>query len=631
MNLNMDLTGKSELCSESGIYYRIFKTGQTVAFGTPVYADSLRVYYASGGLSGQELIKDRDYAILDNALDENAMSDARLVDSNFDKVLINQIQITVPDADLDNFSISVSYQRLYPSKVRSAYYNKERLDFTPELLHEMLANIENLKVRVNKVNDLSDLTDADGIIYDLDSSKTNVNNYIENEERVVNVPDGNACILPKAGSFYFDSVTVTHPATGATLVEDKDYVILGMDEAATKATSHTSPVYRYIVILAPIAGVVNISYHAYGGTPTLDNYLNLIKLINNISGYINSSKTVTEDTLGGTQVISELVQRLGNMETRMRRLEGKPAYGDITSGNTTLMKIFTDQPGMHWYTLASLYKTEGINMHECTADTFVFRLQSLQSHFQFKVEVSVDLNNTPGNRMRVNVVSDNYPRGFTPFVDYSHIASIIRPQLRVIWNKGNKASGCLLQLGFTLTNMVEETIVVEDMSGRESCWKLVPETSTVTPPQDKDILLPDGVNVWSDLIGEISLSETTLLPFKSGHLAWVGNASLNRPVDGWQRMQVSTILDDNTDISRITKLRLDIEEKEGLTYPVDIQFNPGTTTPKGHATFIHQNQPAYVNAKVYDVAGTVHIQLDYDVTAGIASNELVLRDMIIYL
>lgn len=629
MNINMDLTGADVICKESGIIYRVFKDQQRIEFGTPIFAESLHVYYGSGGLSGQELVLDKDYRI--DSIDENATSDAKLLQPQFDKKLIDNIVITVAEASEENFSISVTYQRLYPSKVRSSYYNKERLDLTPELLYAMLADIENLKVRTNRVDNLCDLTTGDSLIFDIDETKTNPNNYVENEERIVNVPDGNACIYPKGGCFYYDSVTVTHPDTGTTLTLDKDYVIVGMNESATKATSHTCPVFNFIVIIAPINGLVKISYHAFGGSPTIDNYVDIVKALNNIKSHINSAKALTEDTLGNTQLIVDLVDKLGSMEQRMRRLEGQPAYGDITSGNVTLMKIFSDQPGMHWYTLASLYKTTGINMHECTADTFVFRLQTLNSHFQFKVEVSVDLNNTPGNRMRVTVVSDNYPRGFIPFKDYSKIATIIRPQLRVIWNKGHRASGCLLQLGFTLTGMVEETIVIEDMSGRESCWKLVEETSTVTAPNDFDVALPDGTSVWSDLIGEISLSETTLLPFKSGHLAWVGDVSLNRPANGWNKYVAETILEKNIDISRITKVRLDIAEDKGLTFPVEVVFNSGTDHPKGHGVFIHQNMPAYVNAEMYSKDEKIYIKVNFEVTAGLSSNELKLKDMVVYL
>lgn len=50
-------------------------------------------------------------------------------------------------------------------------------------------------------------------------------------------------------------------------------------------------------------------------------------------------------------------------------------------------------------------------------DTFVFRLQTQLSHIQFTVAVSVDLNNKGADRLNVNVISENYPRGYVPFTD----------------------------------------------------------------------------------------------------------------------------------------------------------------------------------------------------------------------
>lgn len=628
----MDLTGANTNCSESGRYFRIFKSGQILDFGTPVYAESLHVYYASGGLSGQELVKDTDYTITEDNMDYNSMSDAKLVSSDFNSTLINSITFITVGDNSEEFTVSVSYQKLYPSQVRNAYYSAERLDLTPELLSDIVTSLENLKVRTSKVTDIMDLTDTDGVIYDLDTTKTNRNNVVTNESHVVNVPAGNSCILPNVGSFYFDSVVVTYPATGATLVEGKDYVILGMDESATKATSSTSPVFKFIVILASINGEVLINYHAFGGIPTIGNYRDLAKNINNLVSYINSSKNLTEDNLSGAAVISSLIERLGDMETRMRRLEGSPSYGDITSGNTTLMKLFSDVAGMHWYTIASLYQTSGTNMHECTADTFTFRLQSQLSHFQFKVAVSVDLNNTEGDRLHVDVISDNYKRGFVPFKDYSEVAKIIRPQLRVVWNSNESATGAYLQLGFALTNMLEETICIEDMSGHESCWKLVSEIATATTPADSDITLPDGTSIWSDLTPGVSLVESQLIPFSKGTLAWYGEQSLNRPVDGWQTVTLDNILlESSIDISRLSKLRLDLEEVNGRTFIADINFNPGSDHLVGRCSFSYLSMPAYINAEIYyNSTGGISIKLDYDIESGISSNELKIRDITVF-
>ena len=87
-NLNMDFTGNNPNCLESGRLFRIYTNPQTLEFDTPVYADSLHIYYASGGLSGQELSLNTDYIIQSTDIDQTAMSDARLTEDGFDKTLI---------------------------------------------------------------------------------------------------------------------------------------------------------------------------------------------------------------------------------------------------------------------------------------------------------------------------------------------------------------------------------------------------------------------------------------------------------------------------------------------------------------------------------------------------------------
>lgn len=92
------------------------------------------------------------------------------------------------------------------------------------------------------------------------------------------------------------------------------------------------------------------------------------------------------------------------------------------------------------------------------------------------------------------------------------------------------------------------------------------------------------------------------------------------------------LLDQDTDITKFSKLRLDIEEDQGFQFPVDINFNSRSGMLKGHASFTHQDQPAYVNAEISKLDdGTIRVRLNYDITAGTASNELILRDLVVFL
>ena len=116
-----------------------------------------------------------------------------------------------------------------------------------------------------------------------------------------------------------------------------------------------------------------------------------------------------------------------------------------------------------------------------------------------------------------------------------------------------------LQLGFELKGMLEETVCIEDLSGHESCWKLVDETATVTTPQDSEFLLPDNSSIWSALLSN-SCKEDMLVPFNKGHLAWCGTQTLNRPIDGWQYFEVSNelLIDHTTNIRKFTFILIPI-------------------------------------------------------------------------
>lgn len=632
-NLTMDLTGSLENFAESNRIFRIFKYGQQIDFGTTVFADSVKVYYVSGGVSGVELTKGVDYLITEENISscDNDMSRCKIQDGSFTAQLISGIEMIRGVEDGTTYTVAISYQRLYPNQVRTAYLHNEPLNVTPELLYDLITKVEQHDSLLNRVTDSSTVTSGSSVILEVDEDCSNPNNIITDEEHFVSTSNNQFLIHPKGGSFYYDSVVITHPSSGETLKLGTDYAIVGMDEAATKASTYTSPVYRFILIKTSINDTIKVTYHAFGGSPTIDNYRQLLTNLNNVISYLNDANTLTESNLGSSEVLTSLYERINTLETQMRRLQGTPSYGDVTSGKCTLMKIFSETAGLHWYTIASLYTITG-GTSPCTADTFVFRLQSQLSHFQFQCAVSVDLSNQKGDRFNVNIISDNYPRGYTPFTDYGSIDKIIRPQLRVVWDDQDTASGAYLQLGFELTNMMEETLAIMDLSGQDSCWKLVDEVSTVTTPKDSDFLLPDGTSTWSTSLSK-SLQESMLVPFHQGHLIWAGTQAMNRPNDGWQYFQISDdlLIDSSVDITRIKRLRVDVEEVNGLQFPVDINFNAGTDHLKGHAAFTHQEQPVYINAEIYYEDNKPVCRLNYDVIAGTESNELDIRDLVIFL
>lgn len=629
-NTNMDLTGANQNYAVTNRVWRVFKYGQLINFDAEVFADSIEMYLISSGVNSQKLVRGEDYDVPAEFISscDNSVSSAKILDPSFDKELISGVRMIRGVENGATFTISVGYQRLYPNQLRTAYHHNEPFKLTPELALDMVQSIEMLKLLVSRVTDVSSLTTDGAILLEMDETKTNPNNYIEDEEHILNVAGGRFIIQPKGGGFYGDSVILKHPSTNQILIRDKDYFIVGMDEPKTKVTSHTAAVYNFIMVVAPIGDTVTVSYHAFGGNPTLDNYRQLLKNSNNVIQYLNDANNLTADNLGGTEIVMSVIERLAALEDKMRRLEGTPSYGDITSGKCILMKLFSPTPGLHWYTIAKLHTVTG-SAAPCTADTFMFRMQTKESHFQLTAAASVDLSNVEVDRFNLNVISDNYPKGYIPFMDYGDIDKIIRPQMRVVWKEGDTVSGAYLQLGFELNGMMEEMISIEDISGHESCWQLVDEISTSTTPEDTDFKLPDG-SIWSNLL-PAAKKETMLIPFSRGHLAWCGLYPLNRPDVGWQSTEIRNhYLDPTTDIRRFKKIRLNIEERFGLQFPIDVVLNSGTEHLKGHATFTHQEKPVYINVEIYRDNGEIVFRLNYDVVAGVESDELDLRDFSVF-
>lgn len=633
-NLTMDLTASLSNYAVTNQVFKIFKYEQQIDFGTPVFADSIVVYLASGGISGVSLTLNTDYIIPDDAVTacDNDASAARLMDPNFDKTLCKGITVIKPVIE-GEFSIAISYQRLYPRQIPSAYYKGAPINFTPELLTEMVETLQTHDQQLSRVVNISTETSSKDVkLLEVDANASDVNNDITDEIHTVNTSTGRILIHPQAGSYYADSLVVKVASTGEILTRGVDYECVGLDSAAVKASAATSAIYHFILITSSTFENVSISYHAFGGQPTLENYRSLLENVTNVISYLNSSNSLTLDTLPTSPVVTSMLNRINTLEANMRRLQGTSTYGDITSGKVIAQKLFAETAGLNWFTIASLYTTHG-QTSPCTADTFIFRLQSLQSRFNFMCAVAVDLHNSEGYRLQVDTLSDNSNRGFIPFEDYENVADIIYPQLRIIWNSQDVASGCLLQIGFNLKTMNKETIVIEDMSGYESCWKLVDETDNLTLPSNSEVALPDGVSTWSTSLEE-SICESTLIPFKNGHLVYAQDIKLNES-DGWSYTTITDLLindEGSLDISRIRKVRCDIAETDGYEFAIDIPFNASSKKMKGHATFTHGNKPAYINAELYENEdGSPEITLGYNVTAGAQSNQLTIKDLVVYL
>lgn len=629
--LTPDLTGSNPLCKIENDHRYIILDNQTIEFHDSVFAKDIEVYLL--GTITKPLIKDTDWSITEADKDYEAMSAMRLREKTFTEILVKSITIIKPH--VADYEISLSYQRLYPvaSSIALQEY-PDKVDFTPEAWYDALEMLKRHDLLLAPIHDIHAISPHSPILLEPDPNKELVANKIVGEIYTINVPNKIAVIHPANGAFFKDSVSIIRDDTKAELIEGEDYIVYGYDSAKTRLTSNKSGVYKFIGFEKPFVCDVIVSYHAYGGDPTLSDIKAHDETINNIIEYITNSQLLTSETVKNAPVITNIVNKLVALEENMRKLaqSGRPNYGDVTTGTSLLKKIAAPDQEFHWWTIAELYKVSGSPAPDevFISDTAVFSIQTLYTKFAFTAYINVNLDN-PVNVFDVKVPTSLYPLGYIPYEDYTNLEFITRPQFRIIWNANTvQGSGIYLQIGMQLKTVATETIVVEDMSGHESCWKLIPEVDTAVLPEDTLITLPSGNHVWDKNNSDSRLS-TYLIPLTEGHIVWAGSEVLNRP-SGRKIITLTHFLEDNVDLTRIKKIRYDMEEEDANRFPVYIEVNSRTNDLLGTQTFYYNGKPAYMNGRIRrnPQNNKIEIMLDIDVTAGLASTQLNLRQVVIY-
>jgi hypothetical protein len=653
--LTPDLTGNDPLYRVSNFVRVISRTDQKFKFDTSVvYSGRHKVDIEEGrvtegislnvhllGTLTIPLIYGQDWVILPDDIDEDETAQIKVQYPNFLLELVKSI--TIIRNLVTDVRINVEHSRLYPLQYRASYYKTEPLEVTPNLIADIIEKVEyltQLTYPVHNVHTVSDLPKP--LLLEPDPYQIRPENLIINEHHLINVPDNKFIIHPIAGPFFKDSLKVVyHPVIGAdqTLKEgsDEDYLIFGLESKRTQIASNPSGIYRFILIRKILVGSIYITYHAYGGDPTLQDAYSLNELVNNIISHINQAKYLTPDSLTQTSVITQMLIRMNNIEDTMRRLltQGKPTYGDVTRG-TLLKRITAIDTDLHWYTIAELYKVEG-SPEVILADTFHFRFQSIISKYMFEAIVGVDITN-PNNPFDISILSENYPLGYIPFENYDDLDYMIRPQLRIIWNENTgQSSGILLQLGWQLKNAAEETIAIEDLSGLQSCWRLINEQSAAIGPEESLVQLPHPDHVWEP-INPDSQHIAKLIPFKRGTLVWAGTQLLNEHAGTQHFTLQDHFLEDKTNISTLSKARLDLVEESapGIThfnYPIFIDFSYEDTFKKGYINFEYNGKSARLILRIEPDAtdpNKINILLDSDIDIGSLGNKLYLYHLILF-
>jgi hypothetical protein len=606
-----DLTGQDPACYKDNDIYAIHKYNQKIFFDVPVFEDSIIIYMLNSlGAVLSTFVKGQDWNVLSDDYDDTSISRMKVYDSEFDKNLLKSITIIRPFAN--DYQINLTHQRLYPVNVKKALLNGVRLEVTPDLIGGMLEDIEYLSMITRPVSDSHSLSESGPMLFQLDAHKELPENYVEFEEHEVNVLEGRKVIRPIGGAFFKDSVKVRIKDDPSYLVAGIDYIIFRLNVNKTRVTENTSGVYDFILVLREYVGILEVTYHAFGGEATIYDTTELNKKCNNIINYLTDSSFLTSAGLGSAPIILALNDKVTYLEDEMRKLLlGQASYGDVSSGKSILKKIASTDDLLHWYTIATLYKVDGAE-DIILADRLHFRIKTLRTNMMFDAMVSVNLTNV-NTKLSVDILSEHYEKGFIPYEDYSGINNIVRPQLRILYNDDTQLnSGVVLQFGIEFKGFIEETIVVEDLSGKEGCWKLIDPPTTAVPPEDDLVQLPNEAHIY-DVLNSDSTAISTLVPFKCGYIVWAGGYPLNRPEGGFKEYDLEHILPDNIDLSKVTHARLELKESDQLLFPIEINFVPGSEDMTGVATFMYNLDNCYLVLRVWKDTDGIKMRLTSDV------------------
>ena len=636
----MDLTGENPAYRVPNTKKRVVTNDQVIQLFTPVFEDTLEVIMQ--GTVNVPLVKGIDWIVTKDDYDYDAMGRAQLEKTTWNGKLIKSFTVIKPF--VVPYTINCAYQQLYPNIIGYILQNPtENIEITPEVLAQVLMDVENLKLATAPIEDAHAAAERKPMLLPPDPNKIYKENVVDGEVWQVDTSANKKIIFPVAGSFFRDSMKIYRGRVDSIddvirypdqfFVEGKDYIITGVDAYGIHNTDNESGVYHLVLFITPYIGDVTIQYHAYGGIPTQYDLRALHESLTNVYHWVTSADVLTAGNVGQAPLMIEYRARLNALEDEVRKLarSGQPSYGDCTTGMTITKKITAPDTEFHWWTIAELYQVAG-SASVFTADIGHFQIQSFYTKMLLDFTVAVDITKPKGQELRINTLACNVPQGFTPYEDDSNITKALMPQLRIIYNENSiQGSGIYLQFGMKLKGVSEETLAISDRSGMESCFKLVPEAETVVRPEDDGLVLPNKNHYWSTDNPD-SYSESGLIPtLDTGYVIWAGAEPLNRPNSGLKNIVLEHFLEKDINMEKIKTVKLwlaeTVSERESNAFIVEMPLCYRNEVLTGVCTWIYSNKAASALFRAARNQGTkeINIMLSAEIVAGLQSNRLDLR------
>jgi hypothetical protein len=555
-----------DLSGENWSYYvndyqrTIFRYPQKILFDIPIFEND-KLTVTKLGTVNVTLTKGVDYVINEDDIDYDAISVCKNMDSSFDKILLKSLTILTFNENI--FKIQVTFNQLFADSINYAAINREQeIEVTPTLVANIVAQVAYLQQMVlNYGETFSEQSSITKVALNEYPDGDNDDNLIVNELHDINTLDNKTLIRPIYGSFFKDSVSIKNTLSNEVFGVD-DFEVQDLDISRTKTTSNESGVFRLIKIKKEYVGQLGVDYRAYGGVADVASIRSIQGQLSVIESFLSKTSYITPATISADPTIVNILNKLQELDGTMRLLlqNGLPSYGDVTTGTAVLKKVTAQDANLHWWTIGTLYRVEG-SSDNVLADVFKFRLKSLLSNMMFECSVSVNVSDN-ADRIRVNCDNSNLP---------DDVLNKYCPKLRILEVKnGGIYSGVVLQLGMKLgAGILQETFDIEDMSGRESCWKLVAFNSESVPPEDTGVLMPNGSAVFA--YGDTnSLFNEATIPFKSGMNIMNSANNIALDLGSINAGTIKTTYDNDLIFQTLDEVDLDVVKSLSIDTAVDI-------------------------------------------------------------
>lgn len=590
-----DLTASLPNYKQPDKLYKILPsdTGKiTIEFGRAVFLETITVTQI--GSPNVPLVQGVDWTI--GSRDATTEASIQATDSTFTKILVTSVTINTRSVA---FTVSIGYQCLYPVTLGNVLINDTYVELTPALILDIqnrLSAMESL-VTLDETDTLAD-TEALPVLLSEDLEGLNDDNYVKNEIHAVNTYSNKRVIRPVCGGFYTNGLILARKSNGVQLVKDVDYIVYDCDRGRTSITSNTSGVHRLIRIVADLQDQISVSYRAFGGEVTYNDMKALNSTVSAIYAYLKEKVFLTTESLGQIPSYLEMQQRIVSLEDDVRQLQAEtPTYGDSSFYVAKSHRLKTTNTNLNWYTIAKLYTVAGTTT-PVVADRMHFRMSLVNSGIMADVFAGFNLTNSD-NPFTLDVVGVNMAKGYVPMTNYAGLSNIVRPQFRVIYNNTvGTGSGVFLQIGLALPTM-EETLGLENLSGKESCWIFTEPGATNTAPANTAVTLPNNSYIW-DSANPDSKQFVKQMSRPEGWLVYGGSL----PVAGMVNVadfSITTILGTVFDLKSIKKIRMEFYDGAELR---EIEGFYDATTGIAKFVFVENNEHLYFSAKVVKTTTT---------------------------